>query len=294
MRLLLVCLLLVSFEALSTTIAKIRVAGNTRTKTTFILRHLTFEEGDTLNEASMEPAVNRSKANLQATSLFSEIDLQILPVDSQYVEVLVNVVERWYFWPLPDFKVYETNFNTWLKSPDLRRASYGLNLVKMNIAGRGIELLALARLGYVKAGGLELRFPFVGSPHIGLTLHGQYAQQAELVYATADNLRLFYRNSSQKDVLAHTRGHADFYYKPRLNRYLRIRGGFHNMELVDTLAELNNYFPRSANHAQWVETGLQWRMDERDNVAYPLTGWYFDAEWQNTIFLDASWHPQIF
>ena len=53
-------------------------------------------------------------------------------MDGYYVDVMVDVKERWYIFPLPIFELADRNFNEWWKTRDFSRTNYGLSVVQNN------------------------------------------------------------------------------------------------------------------------------------------------------------------
>ncbi|MBL7837735.1 MAG: hypothetical protein JNM67_09475, partial [Bacteroidetes bacterium] len=92
-------------------VEKIDIIGNRRTKSSIILRELTFAEGDTILNWNYH--AEQSRKQLINLFLFNEIKLSH---DSGIVKVIVT--ERWYLWPIPILDYADRNFNQWWLTKD--------------------------------------------------------------------------------------------------------------------------------------------------------------------------------
>ena len=72
---------------------------STRTKIKTILRELYFAKGDTVNKTELTKLIQKSKENLQNTSLFTTIKIDVVYPDSLTANVYILLEERWYYWP---------------------------------------------------------------------------------------------------------------------------------------------------------------------------------------------------
>ena len=131
-------------------IGDISLQGNNITRDHIIMRELTFRSGDSLSEQSLCYARKKSRQNLLNRSLFNFASIDTLHRSSENdtLDIRIDLVERWYLWPLPIFEVAERNFNVWWETKDLHRANYGFFLTYNNFRGRMEELKVLIRAGY--------------------------------------------------------------------------------------------------------------------------------------------------
>ena len=126
-----ICLLSAFAEKVDSTSARIirsvRIEGNNVTQPYVILREMSLRAGDTLSNASLE----KNQDRIYNLGLFNKVS--IAHRDSADVtDIVVNVVERWYIWPVPTFSLRSRAVNT---------ASYGLQLTDQNFLGRDRESL---------------------------------------------------------------------------------------------------------------------------------------------------------
>ncbi len=262
------------------TVASITFEGNKKTQISFLEKIIELEAGKTYDSLEFKRLLDISRSNLANTNLFTVVSSSSMQSASgQGVQVFFSVTERWFIWPIPYAKIHETNFNTWLKNPDLFRLSYGLDLKHYNVAGRVIELELSGRLGYVKAGGFGIKVPFIGRSNWSFKLNANYREYAELVYGTRDNLRLFYRDPQAQRIANETAGTLQAFYNFNFNDYVSIKSRVASFQISDSMSRLNSYFPElNINKELIINHTLITRFDRRDRQSYPLEGWYAHGE----------------
>jgi outer membrane protein assembly factor BamA len=115
-------------------IDSIEITGNKITEDDIILRELTFEKGDTVNNSTIE----YDRERIFSLGIFTRVDLYIKKVDQENI-LVINVEESWYIYPIPFVE---------LKDRDWKKFSYGLDVVVQNFRGRNELLQARGSLGY--------------------------------------------------------------------------------------------------------------------------------------------------
>ncbi len=280
MRRLLFILVLFSQAALSqsVTVSSITFEGNVKTKISFLEKVIELEAGQSYDSATFEHLYEQSYKNLSNTDLFTIVEAMKIPSSENEVDVHFKLTERWFLFPIPYAHIHETNFNTWLKNPDLYRLSYGLDLKHYNLGGRGIQLEVLGRLGYIRAAGMGLKIPFIKESNWSIKAHGIYQEYAELVYGTRDNLRLFYRDANERRIANETKGTLQAFYNFGFNDYVAFSASARSFEIDDSLNMLNLYFPEENRKEFIMDYNLSTRFDRRDRKSYPLEGWYAHGE----------------
>ena len=114
-------------------ISSVNISGNKITKKEIIIRELVFYINSITTKIELEYNITESQKNLTNLKLFNFNEIRYTIIDS-LVEIDIEVVERWYFWPYPIFEVSERNFNSWWnefkasKFSDFSRLNYGLFL----------------------------------------------------------------------------------------------------------------------------------------------------------------------
>jgi len=126
------------------------ISGNEVTHESIILRELVFSIGDTIEKMKLLPALQRSKDNLLNLALFNFVNLNIKHLDNNRIDVIIDVTERWYIWPVPILEYADRNFSTFIQNKDWEKINYGVWLKWSNFRGRNELFTGKVRLGYVK------------------------------------------------------------------------------------------------------------------------------------------------
>ncbi|MFI5204714.1 MAG: hypothetical protein ACHQF2_09485 [Flavobacteriales bacterium] len=260
-------------------IAKIIVIGNEKTDEDIILREITFRSGDTVR--NIAAAIKRSEANLVNMELFNYVKVSYYAVAGGFVDVLIEIKERWYFWPIPLFSLAETNFNTWWLTKDFRRANYGLLLVKKNFRGRNEDIAVKGQIGYSKELVALYSRPYLSkSQRLGFTVSAGLIQLGEITVATVNNKRVFFRSGHGR-TRQELFGRLGFNFRNKFYWSHYLEFGYQNIQVVDTLTRFtNDYFFANSPHTEFPGATYVVRYDKRDNKGYPLAGWLVHGEIQ--------------
>lgn len=112
----------------------LKIIGNEVTEDFIILRELTFEEGDSIKQSTLD----FNKERIFSLRLFTKVD--IYPVFSErYNSIIIEVVESWYLYPIPFARIYNNNWD---------HLSFGINFTYQNFRGRNENLRVAFGLGY--------------------------------------------------------------------------------------------------------------------------------------------------
>lgn len=162
-----------SFSFARTNIVAMVVQGNRRTKAETILREMSTQVGDSLDHEVVEA----DRKRIQNLGLFDRVDIQALSLEKG-VLLLINVSERWYFFPFPIF-FYNDN--------DAKKLSYGLGLVHLNFRGRAEQLQFAGWLGYDPGVQVSYHNPWVlGEARLFTTMRFYFLRQRSKSFQLVD------------------------------------------------------------------------------------------------------------
>lgn len=255
----------------------IHIVGNKKTKESIITRELSVERGESYSLRSLVDMLAFDRDRIYNTNLFSEVDIKVQELGAGAVTLLIVVKERWYFYPVPIFKLADRNFNDWwvTQNHDLDRITYGIRLTQYNVRGRN-ELLRLTfQSGFDRRFLFHYRIPYIDKKQRhGLTSRFILEANNNVSYQTADHLRKFLEGNVR---LKKTTG-GDILHTYRKNFYVFhfMNLGIISTQIADTLALLNpNYLGDGRTHQKFVRIGYGYKSDHRDNVNYPTSGSHF-------------------
>lgn len=266
-------------------IQNLQVSGTKKTKVYIVYREIQFKKGDSIRLTDLYKELEQARVQVYNTTLFNEVRFDVKALDSASVDVQVQVTERWYLYPVPQFKWIDRNFNEWYKTykASLSRVDYGIKFVHYNLSGRRDQLRIYLINGYTRNVSFSYTAPYSNKQLTeGFTVGGGYLQKRELPISVGYNDSLsFYPVDSA------TRAKADFVYKSWFaNAAYTIRRGFFkkhifsasytHIKIADSVVidpRYNpNYFKDPVNSKGIVDLNYTLQYNNVNNGTYPLTG----------------------
>lgn len=255
----------------------VKIQGNRKTKPYIILREMAIRPGDTVVIAQLYDKLAQSRDLIYNTNLFSEVELTPLLISPYEMIVDIRVIERWYIYPAPQFRLIDRNFNEWWKTynADFSRVIYGMRLNLYNVSGRADQLNVVLQNGFTRNLSVLYSAPY-SSPNLneGYSVSAGLIQSRIFPYKTGYNNQLLQYEGKSFD--------RDIYYA---SASYRIRKGFFKRHIfsltltgqrvVDSLKD-SDFNPEylGEGKARVVYPDLSYLMQhiQVDNVNYPLTG----------------------
>lgn len=269
------------------TINRILIIGNKVTREQIIRRELSVKSGDTISTRRLNAVLTLDKQKIYNLRLFNTVEIQWLELSANTADLLVEVSERWYTFPVPIFELSDRNFNEWWQNynHDLKRVNYGIRLYRYNFRGRNETLRFTAQFGFTRRFELSYRIPYIDKKQRhGLIFDFNYGEPKNLAYFTDDHKLKFLEEKKTLEYF----GSAGVTYTFRRNFYEThsVSLGYRKNEIVDTIAYLNpNYFRNGALTQRYAAITYSFNSEHRDVIAYPLKGYRFTAFAQHTGIL---------
>jgi outer membrane protein assembly factor BamA len=254
-------------------VGEIAISGNKHTKNFIIERELPFKSGDSVKLPELVKQFEVARQQLVNTRLFIEAVVALKAVRGYFVDISIDVKERWYVFPIPYIKPVDRNLSEWAKQGyGSDRLNYGFKFTHYNISGRNDKLRLWLITGYSK----QIQFQY-DQPYADKTLkHGyklsfSYAANKEFNYATINNQQQFTDSLSGVKTLA---GSIEYNYRPGLRTFHTLKLGYTHMIIDDDVLKLNpKYFKSGVNNLNIPEISYTLRHFNVDYIPYPTTGW---------------------
>jgi outer membrane protein assembly factor BamA len=256
-------------------IDNIFITGNKKTRDKIILREISVEVGKQYQLDDLNEILTADRNNIYNTKLFNTVEASILELGFNKVDIVVNVDERWYLFPIPLVDIIDRNFNDWWvnQDHDFSRIIYGLSLYHFNMRGMNERMTLTAQFGYSKRYEFEYEFPYIDrSQRNGLGFFARYQEYTNLHYDNIENLRAFFDSES----VLKTNIYTGVNYTRRKSFYTRhyVNLRYSNSTIADTIIALNpNYLGIAGNKQVYFSLQYTFSHDKRDIVAYPLAGY---------------------
>jgi outer membrane protein assembly factor BamA len=259
------------------------ITGNKVTKERIITRELVFGIGDTLKKMDLLPALHRSRENLLNTTFFNFVYFDVEHLPGNHIIVQISVTERWYIWPVPILEYAERNFSEFVKNREWDKIVYGVWLKWNNFRGRGEELNAKVRLGYVNEYSLIYKVPNLGrKQQHGVITGFNMSRQNEVNVNTVNNQPLEYRPETSP-AQVRMNAYAMYVYRPRLYSTHSLRLEYFSYDASDSVIHVNpfylGYHPEYGeplHNMQYFTLRYSFKYDTRDSRIYPLKGFKFN------------------
>lgn len=286
------------------TVRNIDIVGNKRTKRSVILRELPFKDGDQLQLSELVKKFEEARRQLMNTVLFHEVIVALKSFDGYYVDILVQVRERWYLFPVPYFKFVDRNINQWLveQHANLNRVNYGIKLLYNNATGHNDKLNLWLMNGYTKQISLNYDRPYLDkNMKWGMSTGIAVGKNREVNYITVNNKQVFFKDTNSY-VRSFFRTYGEVTYRKAIKTRHRFGIALNQEKVRDTIAALNPaYFKNGRDKIVFPEVYYHMNYFNVDYIPYPLKGYmaeiYFAKKgfnnnlnlWQLNAKASGSW-----
>lgn len=275
-------------------VSKINITGNKVTKLSTIDREMLFKVGDTI---CSDEVIKESRENLLNASLFNFVDFSWTDDEGKQDSktLTINVVERWYLWPIPYLAYADRNLTSWFKAHDFSRLSYGFDLVYRNLWGLKHELDLTVIAGYNQNLGLSYDIPYLTrKQRLGVKVSGGFTRDREVAYITNYDKITYFKGGddyAQEAFYAYLMPYYRFGYRNKLSLQLR----YDDRTFNDSLPELNPDFGNpNGTRFQYFTLSAVFKNDYRDDHNYPLDGHYLEVELTKIGFGEYDYTPNLF
>lgn len=261
-------------------IADIVITGNKKTKPYIIEREIPFKIGNHIMRGELPAKMELARQQVMNTRLFIEVSVRLERQVDDLVYIIVQVKERWYFFPLPYFKIVDRNFNEWWvkNKRSLDRVNYGLKMSHKNISGRNDQLNLYLITGYSKQATFRYQQPAADkSLKYGFDVGFSYAKHKEISYTIDSNKQKFYK-SDDRFISRSLRADIALIYRPKVRTRHLLRFAY-NSFLVDTavIARNPDFFPGKSNKLNYPELSYTIQHFNVDYIPYPTKGITLEA-----------------
>ncbi len=251
------------------------ISGNRKTKRYIIEREVLLKQGDSIKPMRLDDLVKRSQSLVYNTGLFTGVNIIPELTGSDDLLIRVEVKEKWYIYPTPQFQLVDRNFNDWVRNhdADLDRVIYGVKFQHFNFSGRRDVVRVFLLNGYTRNITASYSNPYSNSDLTeGFQVTGSFSKTRETSYRTSSgNKQVFYNNGKfVKDQF--TIGGA---YTMRRGYYTRhtVGASLNYLDVDDSItSHLNPGYYNSQHRRLYPEFTYSFQFTDVDNTAYPLKG----------------------
>jgi len=103
------------------TVNRVLIVGNKVTKEGIISREITLKRGDTISLKRLQHELLWDKRKIYNLRLFHTVTVRALEMPDGTFDLLVDVTERWYTFPIPIFELSDRNFSEWWHNYEINK-----------------------------------------------------------------------------------------------------------------------------------------------------------------------------
>ena len=268
------------------TVNRVLIIGNKVTKEKIISREITLKPGDTITLKRLPHELLWDKRKIYNLRLFHTVSVRALEMPNNIIDLLVEVSERWYTFPIPIFELSDRNFSEWWRNynHDPSRVNYGLNLTRYNFRGRYETLQFTAQFGFTPRYELSYRIPYIDKKQKqGLSISFDYSEPKNLAYFTENHV-LKYLHSNDSKPLKITKGvSVSYQYRKSFFETHSVQIGYRDSQISYKIDSANsNYYGDHRLALKYGFAGYSFNSEHRDVVQYPLRGYNVNGYIQKT------------
>lgn len=261
-------------------VRNVLVSGNKKTRTSIILRELPIKPGDTVFLRTLAETLESSRKQLLNTSLFLNATANVKSWDGNQADFVFEVLERWYLFAFPIFKLADRNFNQWWveQKRSLNRVNVGVKAFQDNLTGRNDDVNADVTVGYTQRFALGYNLPYIDRKlRQGLGFSVSYSRNREINYISDRNKQQFFR---QDDFLRRQFALGVTYtYRKAIATKHQVILNYYNESVNDSVAILNpDYLGGGRTEMGYLELAYRFNYIVADSWQYPLVGQSLQAE----------------
>ena len=258
------------------TVRNIVITGNRKTKAVIILREIPFKSGEEYPLQDLVKKFEDARRQLMNTSLFHEVVVALKSFEGYKVDVIVDVKERWYIFPLPYLKPVDRNLNQWFveQKASLSRVNYGVKLLYNNVTGRNDKFRFWLVSGYTKQLSFSYdRLYFDKKMKWGVNVGFAIGKNREVNYNTINDKQVFIKDNNNY-IRSFVNANAELTYRRAIKTRHRFGIGFTKEIVSDTIVSLNPaYFKSGRNSIQFPEIYYNMMYYDLDYIPYPTKGY---------------------
>ena len=292
-------------------VGEIFINGNKKTKASIILREIPFHTGDEYPLQDLVKKFEDARRQLMNTTLFHTVVVAARSFEGNKIDIVVDVKERWYLFPVPYLKPVDRNLNQWIvvQKASLSRVNYGAKVLYNNATGRNDKFRLWLIAGYTKQFSISYDRLYIDKAmKWGLKFGLSAGKNRELNYNTINDKQVFLKDNDR-----YIRSFANTYAELTYRRAIKTRHSFglaYSTEQVqDTIVKLNpTYFKSGRNRINFPELYYSMAYYDVDYIPYPTQGYAANVSiskrgfnniinvWQLHAKGFGSWHlsPKIF
>jgi outer membrane protein assembly factor BamA len=257
-------------------VGDIHLSGNKKTKAIIVLREIPFQAGEMYPLDVFVKKLEQARRQLMNTALFSHVVVAAKKIEGKKIDVIVELKERWYLFPLPYFKPVDRNINQWLfdQGASLDRVNYGAKITYNNATGRNDKFKLWLVSGYTKQVSFSYDRFYLGKDlKWGMKFSFATGKNREVNYNTINDEQVFLKDENDY-VRSFTNANVELSYRRAIKTRHSLGISFTHEKISDTIVALNPSFFKSGRQSISYP-GIYYTLNyyDLDFIPYPTKGY---------------------
>jgi len=256
-------------------VRNIVIIGNKRTRPDIILREIPFKSGEHYPLQELVKKFEGARKQLMNTALFHDVVVALKSFEGYDIDIMVDVKERWYIFPVPYFKPVDRNINQWIveQKASLSRVNYGAKLLYNNATGRNDKFRFWWINGYTKQLSFSYDRLYIDKAmKWGMNVSFAVGKNREINYNTIKNKQVFLKDDSYVRNFLSTS--FEVTYRRAIKTRHRVGISFTKEEVSDSVISLNpGYFHSGIKKLSYPELYYIMTYYDVDYIPYPTRGY---------------------
>ncbi len=266
----------ITYSGTKVIIGDIVLSGNKKTKEFIILREIPFRAGEEYMLDDLVKKFETARRQLMNTALFSSVIVASKNIQGTKIDVLVEVRERWYLFPVPVFRPVDRNLNQWLveQKASLERVNYGAKLYYNNATGRNDKFRLGLLNGYTKQLSFSYDRLYIDKKlKWGMKFAFATGKNREVNYSTINDKQVFLKDE-YKYIRSFTNTNVELTYRRAIKTRHSLGIGYTNEQVSDTIVKLNpSYFQPGRKSINFPSIYYTLIYFDLDFIPYPTKGY---------------------
>lgn len=257
-------------------IGQVIISGNKKTKEVIILREIPFGPGE---EYLLEELVNKfeiARRQLMNTALFNAVVVAAKNMEGNRINIMVELKERWYLYPVPYFKPADRNLNQWIveQNASLSRINYGVKLFYNNATGRNDKFRIGLINGYTKQISFNYDRLYIDKKlNWGMKFSFATGKNREVNYNTINNKQVFLKDENTF-IRNFTNARVELTYRKAIKTRHSLGVGYTSEQVNDTIIALNpSFFKAGHNRISFPSIYYGLSYFNLNYIPYPSQGY---------------------
>lgn len=258
-------------------IKEIDLKGNEWTRNYIILNELDFQPGDSILLNKLTSRMEHNRDQLLNTGLFNQVVLNLTDwnIENHQVTVKVNLVENWFWYPVPILELADRSFNEWFyqHNASLKRLNLGIRFMHINLSGNQDRLKLNFNTGFTQKYEVDYTFPYLNKKHsLGTYMNVLYVTYKEIPFETRQNKLNFIR-ADDEILLRRFRSSIGLNYRKNNHFYHKAFLEYQRKSVADRISELNPaYFFSGSNTLNHFSLNYRFLYTRVNKTIYPTQG----------------------